>query len=270
MPDWHSCPPLPLCAVHLSALLLMLTVTLPASPSPPMQWAPRKVLLMGLCGAVDTLASQASGAGQPLGIIFQRAVLFLAVHWCVRLWPPAAARAAAQLLLASTPVAVSCTTPSCCAAPSSRRPAWPPCLPYHNVATYLPGFPAPWLPQHPHHRTVCGSTLPAGGGGAAGRHDSQRASLPAGAAAELVARCGGTVRGWRQGLGANCFLSQPATCTAAMRALALTLLQPGHALQATYVFPGTISQPSTTPCPAPQLAVNALSPLHHAPCCAGR
>ncbi|KAI7842583.1 hypothetical protein COHA_003687 [Chlorella ohadii] len=39
-----------------------------------------KVLLMGLCGAVDTLASQASGAGQPLGIIFQRAVLFLAVH----------------------------------------------------------------------------------------------------------------------------------------------------------------------------------------------
>ncbi len=42
-----------------------------------------KVLLMGLCGAVDTLASQASGAGQPLGIIFQRAVLFLAVHWWV-------------------------------------------------------------------------------------------------------------------------------------------------------------------------------------------
>jgi len=36
---------------------------------------------MGLGGAVDILASQASGAGQPLGIIFQRAVLFLAVHW---------------------------------------------------------------------------------------------------------------------------------------------------------------------------------------------
>lgn len=43
-----------------------------------------KVLLMGLCGAVDTLASQASGAGQAVGPIFQRAVLFLAVHWCER------------------------------------------------------------------------------------------------------------------------------------------------------------------------------------------
>lgn len=39
-----------------------------------------KIPLMGLCGAVDTLASQASGAGQPVGIIFQRAVLFLALH----------------------------------------------------------------------------------------------------------------------------------------------------------------------------------------------
>lgn len=35
---------------------------------------------MGLCGAVDTLASQASGAGLPVGPIFQRAALFLALH----------------------------------------------------------------------------------------------------------------------------------------------------------------------------------------------
>ena len=39
-----------------------------------------KVLLMGFCGAVDTLASQAVGAGRPVGAIFQRAVLFLALH----------------------------------------------------------------------------------------------------------------------------------------------------------------------------------------------
>lgn len=35
---------------------------------------------MGLCGAVDTLATQAHGAGGALGPIFQRAVLFLAAH----------------------------------------------------------------------------------------------------------------------------------------------------------------------------------------------
>lgn len=41
-----------------------------------------KIPLMAFCGAVDTLASQASGAGLPLGALFQRAVLFLAAH-CV-------------------------------------------------------------------------------------------------------------------------------------------------------------------------------------------
>lgn len=43
----------------------------------------RQIPLMGLCGAVDTLASQASGAGQPVGIIFQRATLFLMLHCLV-------------------------------------------------------------------------------------------------------------------------------------------------------------------------------------------
>ena len=35
---------------------------------------------MGLCGAVDTLGTQSVGAGQPVGIIFQGAVLFLVLH----------------------------------------------------------------------------------------------------------------------------------------------------------------------------------------------
>ena len=45
-----------------------------------------RTLLMGLCGAVDTLGSQAVGAGRldALGPLFQRAVLFLGAH-CVPL-----------------------------------------------------------------------------------------------------------------------------------------------------------------------------------------
>lgn len=41
-----------------------------------------KLVLMGLCGALDTLASQAAGAGNTaaLGVIFQRTVLFLLPH----------------------------------------------------------------------------------------------------------------------------------------------------------------------------------------------
>lgn len=39
-----------------------------------------QIMLMGLCGAVDTLATQAVGARQPVGVIFQRAVLFLLAH----------------------------------------------------------------------------------------------------------------------------------------------------------------------------------------------
>ncbi|PSC71055.1 MATE efflux family isoform A [Micractinium conductrix] len=56
-----------------------------------------KIPLMGLCGAVDTLASQASGAGQPVGIIFQRATLFLMLH-CL---PIAAAFVSLPALLAA-------------------------------------------------------------------------------------------------------------------------------------------------------------------------
>ena len=54
------------------------SATLPARP--PACLPAGKVLLMGFCGAVDTLASQAVGAGRPVGAIFQRAVLFLALH----------------------------------------------------------------------------------------------------------------------------------------------------------------------------------------------
>lgn len=52
---------------------------------------------MGLCGAVDTLATQAVGAGQPVGILFQRAVLFLALH-CL---PIAAMFVSVPMLLAA-------------------------------------------------------------------------------------------------------------------------------------------------------------------------
>ncbi|KAL4857142.1 Protein DETOXIFICATION 15 [Chlorella vulgaris] len=56
-----------------------------------------KIPLMGLCGAVDTLATQSVGAGQPISSIFQRAVLFLSVH-CL---PIAALFLTVPLLLAT-------------------------------------------------------------------------------------------------------------------------------------------------------------------------
>lgn len=56
-----------------------------------------KIPLMALCGAVDTLASQAQGAGQPVSLIFQRAVCFLTLH-CL---PISALFVAAPSLLAA-------------------------------------------------------------------------------------------------------------------------------------------------------------------------
>ena len=139
---------------------------------------------MGLCGAVDTLASQASGAGLPVGPIFQRAVLFLAVHWCARVpglrgaWP------------------LGCV---CSQAEGGGRTA---CPPPQRGATFISTAAArcrlPLPPQHPHYRPVCGGSLPAGGGGAAGRHDSRCARLPAGPAAQPLAGCCGQVR-WAAG-----------------------------------------------------------------------